>query len=75
MRIGDIVLLTDQNLPRGKWDLARIIETYPGHDGVVRNVKVQTKTGVYNRSVQRCCPILEANVEESITSGPRRDVE
>ncbi len=28
-------------------------------DGIVRNVEVKTKTGVYKRSVQKCCTILE----------------
>ena len=60
LEIGDIVLLTDPNVSRGKWDLARIMNVFPGHDGIIRNVEVKTKSGVYRRSIQRCCPILEA---------------
>ena len=61
LRVGDVVLLTDQCIPRGKWDLAHITHIYPGQDNIVRNVEVKTKNGIYRRSVQRCCPILEAN--------------
>ena len=59
--IGDIVLLTNPDIPHGKWDLGRITDVYPGHDGIVRNVNVRTKSGQYKRSVQKCCIILEAS--------------
>ena len=59
MTIGDIVLLTNPDIPRGKWDLGRITDVYPGHDGIVRNVNVRTKSGQYKRSVQKRCIILE----------------
>ena len=58
-KIGDIVLIVDENVSRGKWNLARVIEVFPGKDGVIRNVKLKTKSGEYKRSVQKCCPILE----------------
>lgn len=70
-KVGDIVLLTDDNIPRGKWNLARVIEVYPGQDGVIRNVKVKTAKGIYKRSIQRCCLILE---ETPSTVGPEDDV-
>ena len=57
--IGDIVLMVDENVSRGKWNLARVIKVFPGNDGVIRNVKLKTKSGEYKRSVQKCCPILE----------------
>ena len=58
-KVGYIVLLVHDNLARGKWNLARVIEVFPGKDGVVWNVRLKTKTGEYKRSVQKCCPILE----------------
>ena len=38
---GDIVLVLDDNLPRSQWKVARVAETYPSVDGLVRKVKVQ----------------------------------
>ncbi|PIK34226.1 hypothetical protein BSL78_28949 [Apostichopus japonicus] len=35
--IGDIVLLTDETIPRGKWPLARIITVFKSSDGKVRS--------------------------------------
>ena len=58
-KIGDVVLVVDDNLDRGKWNLGRVTEVFPGADGVVRNIKIKTKSGEYKRSVQKCCPILE----------------
>ena len=58
-KVGDVVLVVGDNLARGKWNLARVIEVFPGKDGVIRNVKLKTKTGEYKRSVQKCCSILE----------------
>ena len=62
LKIGDVVLMVDENVNRGKWNLARVIEVFPGNDGVIQNVKLKTKTGEYKRSVQKCCPILEEEV-------------
>lgn len=57
---GDVVLLTDSSVRRGKWDLARVTNVFLGHHGIVRRVEVKTKSGVYRRSVQRCCAIIES---------------
>ena len=53
LKVADIVLLVDTGVARGKWNMARIIEVYPSRDGIVRNVKVRTKSGEYKRSVRR----------------------
>lgn len=50
-KVADIVLVVDSKVARGKWNLARIVEVYPGRDGVVRDVKLKTKSGQYHRSV------------------------
>lgn len=60
LKTDDDVLLVDKNVARGKWELARVVEVYPGRDGVVRNIKVKTKSGMYTRSLQRCCSILDS---------------
>ena len=37
---GDIVLISDDNLPRSQWRLGRIIEAFQDKDGLVRKVKL-----------------------------------
>lgn len=37
---GDIVVVADAQTPRNQWQLARISETFPDKDGLVRKVKI-----------------------------------
>ena len=46
--VGDIVLLQD-DAPRCKWPLARIVKVYPSEDGLVRSVQLQMATSQLDR--------------------------
>ena len=50
MKVGDVVLLADENYPRRQWPLARIVEVIPSKDGLVRTRKVKTRSTVITRS-------------------------
>ena len=45
VKIGDVVILRDANALRGSWRLARVINTMPNEDGIVRRIvgPLQTK--------------------------------
>ena len=69
LEVDDIVLLTDQNFPRGQWPLARIVEVKKGKDGLVRSAKIRTSSTVVTRAkrkrrgeVKRTTAILERPV-------------
>jgi len=53
LQVGDIVLVSEDNVSRGKWPLARVAEVHPGRDGLVRTATVRTEKSVLNRPVQR----------------------
>ncbi|XP_072392418.1 uncharacterized protein [Diabrotica undecimpunctata] len=55
LKLNDLVLLKDDNLPPMKWKLARVIKIHPGSDGKVRNVEVRTSTGIYTRPITKLC--------------------
>ena len=55
-----IVLVVENNVPRGKWNLGQVVEVFQGIDGIVRNVVLKTKNGELKRSVQTCYVIVEA---------------
>ncbi|XP_061882235.1 uncharacterized protein LOC133633659 [Entelurus aequoreus] len=57
---GDVVLVVDPTAPRGSWPLGRILETRPDGGGLVRSVKLQTKTSVIERPITKLCRVLEA---------------
>ena len=41
MKVGDVLIIKDENLHRNQWPLARVVQTYPSDDGLVRKVKVK----------------------------------
>ena len=53
LRVGDVVLIADENYPRGAWPLARVVEVIAGRDGLVRSAKVKTTSTVVTRSRRR----------------------
>ncbi|UYV69201.1 hypothetical protein LAZ67_6002812 [Cordylochernes scorpioides] len=57
LRIGDIVVIGSDLRKRTEWPLGRIIELYPGKDGIVRVAKLKTGGGIVIRPVQRLCPM------------------
>ena len=59
--IGDLVLLTDYNVPRGQWPKGVIQETYPDKHGMVRKVCVRTNNGLFERDVRKICVLESVN--------------
>jgi hypothetical protein len=53
LKIGDVVLIADENYPRGQWPLAMVTEVMPSKDGYVRTVKVKTSSTVSTRAKHR----------------------
>ena len=47
------MLVTDDNIPRGKWVIGKIEDTFAGTDGLVRTVSVRTKNGTIKRPIQK----------------------
>lgn len=64
LQVNDIVVIRHENLPPSKWRLGRITETYPGPDGLIRNVAVRHGKGSCTRPVQKVCRLLLADNEE-----------
>lgn len=54
---GDVVVLIDKNLPPNSWLLARVINTHPGDDGLVRVVTIKTKNSTLKRAINKICPL------------------
>ncbi|XP_049886664.1 uncharacterized protein LOC126381183 [Pectinophora gossypiella] len=53
VKMGDVVLITDNTLPRNVWPRGIITATYPGTDNIVRVVDVKTKGGTLRRPVKK----------------------
>ncbi len=55
LKVGDVVLISKVDTPRGKWPLGLVTETYPGPDGPVRQVSIKTCDGLLRRDVRSLC--------------------
>lgn len=55
LKVGDIVVVMDASAPRGSWPLARVLEAFSDRQGLVRSVKLQTKSNVIERPVTKLC--------------------
>ena len=53
-----IVLVMDDALPRSKWTMGRILETFPDKHGLVRTVCIKTPSSVLTRPISKLCLIL-----------------
>ena len=58
--IGDLVLVVDDNSPRGRWLLGRVIKTLPGPDDRVREAEIKTSTSTLTRPISKLCLLEEA---------------
>ncbi|XP_063243611.1 uncharacterized protein LOC134542933 [Bacillus rossius redtenbacheri] len=54
---NQLVLLKDDRLPPLQWRLGRIVELYPGKDGVARVATIRTSSGTLKRPVVKLCPL------------------
>ncbi len=60
-QVSDIVLVKEEGLPRNKWRVARVINTHPSNDGMVRSVTVRlTPSGTeLMRSINKLVLLIE----------------
>lgn len=56
VKIDDIVLIQEDNLPPTNWLMGRIIKLHPGKDGIVRIVTLKTQNGETQRTINKISP-------------------
>ena len=60
---GDLVLVGDDNVKRGKWPKAIVEECYPDRNGLVRRVRVRTADAVLVRDIRKLY-LLEGHIDD-----------
>ncbi|XP_011859856.1 PREDICTED: uncharacterized protein LOC105557272 [Vollenhovia emeryi] len=55
IKVGSLVLITDERYPPGKWPLARVMQLHPGPDGLTRVVTLKTTATTYKRPINKLC--------------------
>ena len=57
LQVNDVVLVVSSDSHRAHWPLGRVIEVYPGKDGLIRSVKLQVGDKQLVRPVVKLCPL------------------
>ena len=58
IRLGEIVLVASEDKRRQFWPLARVVKLLPGHDSVVRVVKLRTACGSLLHPIQKLLSLI-----------------
>ncbi len=59
VKVGDLVLICDENTPRSLWPLGLVVETSLGRYNMVRSVKVRTKSNIFTRPITKIVMLEE----------------
>ncbi|KAL3987991.1 21S rRNA GM methyltransferase [Sarotherodon galilaeus] len=59
--VGDIVLIVDDTAPRNSWITGKVIHTISDKAGMVRQVRIKTKTSVLDRPITKICLLQESD--------------
>ena len=57
IKLGEIVLISDDITPRLSWKLGLITKLFPGPDGYIRSVELRTQNGLLLRPVSKLYPL------------------
>ena len=68
-KVGDAVIIKDEERNRNHWKMGIVEELIKGRDGVVRGAKVRTAKGKLERAIQQLYP-LELSREEKWKPNP-----
>ena len=60
VKLDDVVVIADPNMPRGTWPKGVVTAVHPGRDGVTRVVDVRTASGTFRRPVTKIA-VLDVN--------------
>ncbi|XP_054709447.1 uncharacterized protein LOC129219152 [Uloborus diversus] len=71
-KIGDIVLIWDENLKRICWPLGRILSIYLSKDSIARTAKIKTKSGILIRPIRKLCPLELDEEKLPINDEPKK---
>jgi len=66
VKVDDVVIIKDEGLPRNQWRLARVVETYPSDDALVRKVKLLVADSSHlqmRKEIQTTCVSVQTCTE------------
>lgn len=61
LKLGQLVVIKDDNLPPLRWKLGRVADLHPGSDGISRVASIRTSAGIVRRAFTKICPLPDDN--------------
>ena len=68
-QVGDLVWLIEDDVKRSHYKMARVLEVYPGNDGIVRSALIKTVNGFLNQPVVKLAPLFEKRFQAENRAG------
>ena len=68
LKIGDVVLINEDNIPRLQWEVGVVTNLFTGRDNRIRSVKVKTSKTYKVRSIQRLHNLELLKSEQQVIS-------
>ena len=62
LKVGDLLLVMNENVPRGRWPLGKVDDIYVGRDGLVRSVRLSAQPSQLVRPISKIV-FLEGSVD------------
>ena len=59
IKVGDVVLIIDEQAPRNIWRKGVVGQTFPGNDGEIRVVEIKTANGFLKRPSRKLIKFAE----------------
>ncbi|KRZ07030.1 hypothetical protein T11_11806 [Trichinella zimbabwensis] len=72
-KVGDIVLIAEDDVNKGRWMMGRVLELFHGRDGVVRSVWLKVAKGEITRPTKKL-RLLEPAVIDGVPPSSGEDV-
>lgn len=80
LKPGDMVIIREENTPPADWCMGRVLQVFPGNDGLVRSARIKTSTTELDRPIQKLCvlpshesyPATQEPDDDAIVAPPRR---
>ncbi|KRX12510.1 Transposon Tf2-6 polyprotein, partial [Trichinella nelsoni] len=72
-KVGDIVLIAEDDVNKSRWMMGRVLELYHGRDGVVRSVRLKVAKGEITRPTKKL-RLLESAVIDGVPPSSGEDV-
>ena len=67
LRVGDVVVIIDDQTPRGQWPLGLVTAVFPGPDGIVRSAMVRHRGTELHRPAVKLALLLPDEEADSST--------